>query len=355
MEECHVIVIGAGAMGSATAWWLARWGIDVVLLEQFPAGHERGSSHGSTRIFRLAYPDPAYVARARKALPLWRELEEEAGMGLLATTGGIDHGDQASLQPIVDSLTRTGVAHEIVDPIEAAQRWPGFAFAGPVLHQPDAGRLSADVAVRALQGQARTHGAGIRFEEPVRALRPRPDGRIVVATDGGEYRARTAVVTAGAWVGALLEGLIDLPPLTVTREQVFHFPSRIDPVRWPSFIHHGGGFVYGLHAPADRGVKVAEHHTGAVTTADDRSFEIDEAGRERIIRHVERWMPGLEPTPASATTCLYTNTSDESFIIDRHGPIVVGSPCSGHGFKFVPLIGRRLAELAAGYSPVGKL
>ena len=190
----------------------------------------------------------------------------------------------------------------------------------------------------------------MQFEEPVRTLTPRADGGIVVTTDVDQYRAKSAVVTAGAWVSGLLRGLIDLPPLTVTREQVFHFPSRIEALDWPSHIHHGRTLIYGLQAPGNEGIKVAEHHTGAVTTADERSFEIDEAGRQRVIQHVATRILGLDPTPTSATTCLYTNSPDESFIVERHGPIVVGSPCSGHGFKFVPLIGRQLAELSIGRS-----
>jgi sarcosine oxidase len=346
VEDCDVVVVGAGAMGSATAWWLARRGLDVVLIEQFDAGHQRGSSHGSTRIFRLAYPEPIYVGMARRALPLWREVETEAGIDLLVSTGGIDYGEPSSIHPIVDSLSSMSVPHEMVPPLEAARRWPGFVFDGPVLYQPDAGRLLADAGVRALQGLARAQGARLQFQEPVHALAVRNDKRVLVTTDLEEYRARCAVVTTGAWITELLAGLIDLPPLTVTREQVFHFPSRVGDVVWPSYIHHGRTFVYGLQAPGDEGIKVAEHHTGVVTTANERSFEIDEAGRQRVIRHVTSWMPGLDPLPTSAASCLYTSSPDERFIIERHGPIVVGSPCSGHGFKFVPLIGRQLAELA---------
>ncbi len=349
--DCDVVIVGAGAMGSATAWWLARSGLHVVVLEQFESGHERGSSHGSTRIFRLAYPAPIFVDMARRALPLWRELEAEAGVELLVTTGGIDYGDPTSLQPIVDALVSSGVPHEVVGPTEAAERWSGFVFHGPVVYQSDAGRLWADAAVRALHERAEVHGARLRFGEPVRALTPQADNRIVVSTDVEQYQAMSAVVTAGAWVSSLLAGLIDLSSLRVTREQVFHFPSRSEDLDWPSYIHHGHRFVYGLRGRVDEGIKVAEHHTGAGTTADERSFEIDEAGRQRVIRHVRAWMPGLDPTPTSATTCLYTNSPDESFIIERHGPIVVGSPCSGHGFKFVPLIGRQLAELASGRVP----
>lgn len=239
------------------------------------------------------------------------------------------------------------MAHEVIDRSEATGRWPGFAFDGPVLYQPDVGRLWADEAVRALHRQVGIYGAAGRFEEPVRTVAPLGDDQVLVTTDADEYRGRVAVVTAGAWVATLLAGVVELPPLTVTREQVFHFPTRLDgDPAWPSYIHHSSSFIYGLQGRGDEGVKVAEHHRGATTTADGRSFEIDQAGRQRVIDHVRTHMPGLDPTPTSAMTCLYTTTADESFVIERHGPIVVGSPCSGHGFKFAPLVGRRLAHLA---------
>src|SRR5262249_53948217 len=145
----------------------------------------------------------------------------------LVTTGGIDYGDPPSVQPIIDALVSMSVPHEIVPPLQAARRWPGFIFDGPVLYQPDGGRLYADRVVHALQERAEAHGARLRFEEPVRVLEPRSDDRIMVTTDVEQYRAKRAVVTTGAWISTLLAGLVDLPPLTVTREQVFHFPSRI--------------------------------------------------------------------------------------------------------------------------------
>jgi len=346
MRDCDVIVVGAGVMGSATAWWLARAGLDVVLVDQFGPGHEGGSSHGSTRIFRLAYPESSYVEVARRALLLWRELEAETGSELLVTTGGIDYGEPSSVQPIVDALARTNVPHELVGPADAALRWPGFAFDGPVLHHPDAGRIAADTTLRVFHEGAGSFGAELRFTEPVRELVAKDENEVLVTSDLGQYRATAAVVTAGAWVGGLVGGLVDLPPLQVTREQVFHFPSRIGHGTWPSFIHHGPTYMYGLQAPGHEGVKVAEHQTGASTTADSRSFEIDEAGRARVIRHVATMLPGLDPVPTSATTCLYTNGPKTAFFVERQGPIVVASACSGHGFKFAPLIGRRLAELA---------
>jgi glycine/D-amino acid oxidase-like deaminating enzyme len=148
----------------------------------------------------------------------------------------------------------------------------------------------------------------------------------------------------------LIGAEVTLPPLVVTQESAFHFAPR-EPLPWPSFIHHGAIACYGLATPGE-GVKLAEHHTGGVVTADTRDFIVDANARRRVVELVERWFPGLAPEPVSEVTCLYTNTATEDFVLDRVGPIVVVSPCSGHGFKFAPIIGRMAADLAEGAAPV---
>src|SRR4051794_24829703 len=158
-----VVVIGAGAMGSATAWWLARRGIDVVLLEQFEPGHTRGSSHGRTRIFRFAYYEPEYVRMAQVALPLWRELEDDAGEPLLDTTGAIDHGHAAAVDAVERALAGCGAAYDRLRREEAAERWPALRFDGDVIHHPEGGRCRADATVAALHRRAADHGADVRF------------------------------------------------------------------------------------------------------------------------------------------------------------------------------------------------
>src|SRR5882757_9174610 len=150
-HKTDVVVIGLGAMGSSTAWWLARRGIDVVGFEQFAPHHTRGSSHGGTRIFRFAYYDPFYVRMAQAALPLWRELEDDAGEPLLDITGAVDHGNPASVQRVADALLECSAPFELLDPATGQERWPAMRFEGLVLFHPDGGRCHAAATVAALQ------------------------------------------------------------------------------------------------------------------------------------------------------------------------------------------------------------
>ena len=326
-------------MGAATAWWLARRGVDVALLEQFEPGHTRGSSHGGSRIFRLAYDHPDYVRMAQAALPLWRELEDDAGEPLLDVTGAIDHGNPTSVDAVADAMATCGAPFERLTSAAASERWPAFRFDGDVLFHPDGARCRADATVAALQRRAAAHGAELRFDAKA-VLRVLGDA-VEIDAAGETWSAPVAVVTAGAWVTKLLGAAA--PPVTVTQEQVQHFAPVIEQ-DWPSFIHHRDPWIYGLSTPG-QGVKVDEHHVGPVVDPDTRLPRNPDLERT-MVRYVEEWMPGLDPTPIHTAECLYTTMPDESFVLERVGPVVIGSPCSGHGFKFTPLIGQRLADLA---------
>lgn len=345
MERTDLLVAGGGAMGSATAWWAARAGRDVTLLERHAGHHVNGSSHGRSRIFRLAYDDPYYVALALEARDLWRVLEEESGTALLEVTGGLDHGPEVGA--VAHALAAAGLPYDDLSPAEAAERWPMLRFDTAVVHQPDAGRLDADAVVTTLHAEAARHGARVSFSTVVLGARPSPYG-VVVETDRGEWEARVVVVAAGAWLPGLLGALPvpdDLPPFRVTQEQPVYLPAR-DGATWPSFIHHRPGAVsmYGLGAPGE-GVKVGEHGSGRVVTPDAR-LGVDDAAAARVAAYAAEWLPGAEPVVTRADSCLYTSTPDDSFVVRRVGPVVVCSPCSGHGFKFVPAIGRQTAALA---------
>ena len=341
-----VVVIGAGAMGSSAAWHLARRGRSVLLVEQFGPGHRNGSSHGGVRIFRHAYADPHYVALAARALPMWRELEADAGEDLVELNGAYDHGPASAIADIAVALDACSIPYELLAPEAAHERVPGLHFDTNVLHHALAGRCFADRTLAALQRRVGEMGGEVRYDTPA-ALRVVGDH---VEVDLGDeiVSADSAVVTAGAWVAPLLGAAgVPAPRVTITQEQVPHF-APIDPAAvWPSFIHHRAPWRYGLFTPGE-GLKVGGHHEGAVTSADERTYELDATKLRSIVEYVEEWVPGVVPAPQFGATCLYTTTSNEDFVLDRVGPVVVGSPCSGHGFKFTPLIGSMLADLASG-------
>ncbi|MFL5801431.1 MAG: N-methyl-L-tryptophan oxidase [Roseiflexaceae bacterium] len=352
------IVIGAGVMGCATAYHLARDGRRDMLLEQFALGHQRGSSHGRARIFRLTYARPEYVELARAALPLWRALEAEAGERLLLPTGGLQFGapGEPGLAALRATLTTMGVPFEPLDRQAIAERFPQFDLPPETvgLYQADTALLDADRCVAALAAVARRHGAEIR--EGVAATRIAADGDgVEVATQHEVFRADRLVVAAGSWVGGLLRQVgLDLP-LTVTKEQFAYFavraPALFEVGRFPIFIHHGdapdGG--YGFPSYGLPGVRVAWHHGGPPIAPEDVGDVVDEQALAALRAYVMRLLPGATGEVLHAQTCRYTTTPDTHFILDRHPAhpqIVIASPCSGHGFKFGALIGRIAADLA---------
>ncbi|MEU6285293.1 FAD-dependent oxidoreductase [Streptomyces sp. NPDC047028] len=352
-ERSDVVVIGGGLMGAATAWAAARRGLSVLLLEQYGPGHGRGSSHGSARIVRRGYDDPLYTRLTGRAFELWRELELQADAHLLRMLGSVDFGTRAYAESVAAQLAAAGVPHETLDAAEAERRWPGMRFEGPVVHHPQGGTVDAEAAVAAFLATAVVLGAVVRHGAEVRSLAPDGDGARVVLADGTTLLARQVVVAGGAWTAGLLDGLVALPPLTVTQQDTFHFP-RLDPAAraWPSVLHEDGPGIYHLAGGRDGGPgddrKIGEHYGGRRTTAAGRDGVITAASRARVSEYVRRWLPGLDPVPRSESSCLFTFTPSEDFLLDRVGPFVVCSPCSGHGAKFAPLIGELTADLVTG-------
>ena len=357
--RADLIVVGAGLAGSAAAWAAAGRGMDVVVLETFGPGHRNGSSHGSARIFRRAYSDPLYVRLTGQAGTAWRRLESEARESLLRVTGGLDFGAQRDAAGLHALLTGCGVPAELLTAAAAAERWPQFDFTGaaPVMFHAKAGVLDPDRAMAAMLRLAAAQGADIRFHTPVTHLANGPDGGATAHTDSGTVTAPVVAVAAGAWLPDLLGDLVPLPRLTVTQQQIFHFAPRHRPAEpWPTFIHQDAtSTFYGLAGGRDGevpdAIKLGEHDLGPVTTPKTRDFTVDPATRDRFLTSALQRVPGLEPTPVNEMTCLYTSTSSEDFILDRQGPFVIASPCSGHGAKFAPLLGETIADLAAGHPP----
>ncbi|MEU1184190.1 FAD-dependent oxidoreductase [Streptomyces sp. NPDC005820] len=348
-----IAVVGAGLMGAATAWQLARRGHEVTLIEAYDIGHRRGSSHGSSRIFRHAYADPFYVGLAGRAYEEWRELEHDSSTPLLRTTGGLDLGEGRDPEGLAAVLAASGVPYELLAADAAAERWPQIRFDGPALYHPGAGVLDADGTVAACVRTAAGHGVHVVTGVRVEGIERRDDRSVLLRTDDGrEIPADTVVVAAGAWLPEL--GLpVALPPLRVTQQQVFHFPLRDPATAWPILVTKADGLqVFALPSGRDGGpapaLKVAEHDRGTPTTARTRSGLVDPGSRTRVSGFVRDRLPGLAPHPHAESTCLYTTTPDEDFVLDRHGPLVIVSPCSGHGAKFAPLIGAMAADLATG-------
>jgi sarcosine oxidase len=220
------------------------------------------------------------------------------------------------------------------------------------MFHPDGGVIDPERAMAAMRAIAAARGAQVCYGTQV--LRVEADGEgAAVHTADRSWRAPVVVAAAGAWLEPLLGGQVPLPPLVVTQEEAFHFAQRHPAGAWPAFIYYGDGVMYGLPAGGDGevpgAIKVGAHHSGGrMTTGDDRDGIVRPEARERAIGFVRDWLPGLDPAPTGEVTCLYTSTVNEDFILDRHGPFVVCSPCSGHGAKFAPLTGEIVADLACG-------
>lgn len=340
------VVVGAGAAGSAAAWMLSRRGRRVALLDRHAAGHQFGSSHGTERIFRYVYAEREYVRLALEARPLWAELEAEAGVEILTQCGGVDIGPLAEIELLQAGCAAEGVRFDIVDGAAAQALVPGLRLTGPIGHQSEGGKTNADLTLSTLQARAAHHGAIVRFEDGVVAIEP-DDARVRVTTASGVvYEAETCVVTTGAWAEPVLAGLVDIPRITVTKEQVAYFrPTVTHP--WPTFIGHGDVPSYGMSTP-DGLVKVGEHYTGPEVDPDTRGFDIEPVTWERLLTWARDHVRDIDPEPVKHLTCLYASSPDENFVIDRVGRIVIGVGLGGHGFKFTPAIGMHLADLADG-------
>jgi sarcosine oxidase len=357
-QHYDTIVIGLGAMGSAAACHLATRGKRVLGLERWTPAHDRGSSHGQSRIIRQAYfEDPAYVPLLLRAYELWRELEAASGDALLTITGGLMMGQADT--PVVSGSLRSaqehGLPHELLDSADIRRRFPVFNVEpGTVaLFEQQAGVLRPEAAIQAHLRQAAEHGAELHFEEPVDQWEA-TEARVDVRTPRGTYSASTLVITPGAWAPDVLAEL-DLP-IEIERVVQCWFTPRQDeetfsPARFPIYVwdHGDAPAIYGFPL-LDRstGVKVAFHHGGVPCTADTLERAIRPAEIERLRAVLRTRIPALDGELRRAIPCMYSNTPDEDFIIARHPRrphVAVAAGFSGHGFKFAPVVGEILADL----------
>ena len=352
-----VIVIGVGGMGSATVHELASRGLRVLGLERFDVPHEMGSSHGVSRIIRLAYFEhPSYVPLLRRAYERWRELEAASGEQLLHITGGLDIGseDGRVFPGSLQSCEEHDLPHEVLTGAELTRRFPGLrppeGWMG--LYQPDGGFLLSERCIVNHVFAAQERGGEVRARETVLQWDSTGD-RVRVETSRGAYEAGALVITSGAWAGPVaspLDGLLQPERQVIAWFQPLR-PELYAPGVCPVVIgEFEEGLCYALPVFGVPGVKIGRyHHLGEATTADGLDREFHEEDEALLRQGLARYFPDANGPTLSLKVCMFTNTPDEHFIIDAlpgMPNVFVAAGFSGHGFKFCSVVGEIMADLA---------
>lgn len=348
-----VIVLGVGGMGSAACYHLARRGLRVLGLEQFDIAHEQGSSHGKSRVIRKAYfEDPRYVPLLHETYELWRDLERVSGERLLNLVGCLNFGpaDHECIDGVRRSVAQHGLTHEILSAAEIHARWPAIVpnENDIGIFEPDGGYMPPEKCVQAHARLARAQGCEIHTNCTVLDWAIL-DGEPRVQTSQGIFSSRSLVITAGAWLpriasdlGASLKIERQVQTWFAPQTNLLHVPNM------PVFIHFLKDRSYYSIPDHGDGIKVARHHGGAITTPDEVDRAIRPADEADIRSYMARHLPGANGPLLDAKICLYTNTPDDHFILDRHpkhANVLIAGGFSGHGFKFCPVVGKMLADL----------
>ena len=356
-SQYDAIVIGVGGMGSAAVYELARRGLRVLGLERYDIPHDLGSSHGVNRIIRLAYFEhPSYVPLLRRAYELWRELENRRGERLLFITGSIDAGgsDSRTITGALRSCEIHGLPYDVLDAAALHNRFPGYHLSPDMVavYQPDGGFVLCERAIINYVEAAHELGADIHAREPVSGWDLDGDA-VVVTTGAGVYRAPRVVLTAGPWAASLLP---ELQTLARPERQVLLWtqprrPERFRLGAFPVFnLDSPHGHFYGFPIFGNPGFKVGLYHHRHEQVDPDRMDRGCHPEDESVIRDgIRRYFPDADGPTMAMKTCLFTNSPDEHFIIDRHPTaphVVVAAGFSGHGFKFCSVVGEILAQLA---------
>jgi len=356
MNSYDCVVIGTGGVGSAALYYLAERGTRVLGLDRFPPGHDRGSSHGDTRIIRLAYFEhPDYVPLLRRAYTLWADLENACGQQLYREVGLVEIGPPDG--EVVPGVLRSAQEHSLqvqsLSPGEFARRFPGFQLPETMraVFEQKAGYLAVETCVRSDTSAAQKRGATLHSDETVLTWKPEGNG-VVVATDKGHYTAARLIITPGAWAPRFLAdvGL----RFEIRRKSLFWYdaPSVYHAdQRCPAFLYETPtGAFYGFPQSDEWGLKVAEHSGGQVI---DEPLNVDRSINPHDRRQVEdflaQYLPGVSRTLRKHVVCMYTMSADSHFVVDRHPQypqVAFVAGLSGHGFKFASVLGEILADLA---------
>jgi sarcosine oxidase len=360
-EKFDFVVVGLGALGSATCHELARRGHSVLGLERFELGHHRGASHDTSRILRHSYHTPHYVRLTLEAYDDWARLERDAGTSLVTRVGGLDlfpPGAAIGIDDYTSSLDAVGIAYELLGTTAVTARWPQFSLpAGTVgLFQHRGAIVPAALGTRTMQQRALAHGAVLREHTEVTAVRDLDGAGVQVETADGSHRCGRVVVCADAWTNDVLAGLDVAVPLEVTLEQVTYFrpaePERFGPDRMPLWIWMDDPSFYGFPCYGEPTVKAAQDCGGPPVDPADRGFEESPRMLALLSGHMRRILPG-SGEPVRSVRCQYTLTPDRDFVLGPapgHPDVLVGLGAA-HGFKFAPTFGRLLADLATAVQP----
>ncbi len=355
MKVYDAIVLGTGGVGSAACWQLARRGASVLGLDRFPPGHDRGSSHGQTRIIRQAYFEHAdYVPLLRRAYELWAELEQVSGQRLFEQIGLLQVGPCSGvvLPGVLRAAAQHGLVVEALSADESNRRFPGFQVPADLqaVYEPRAGLLHVEACVRAHCWAAAEQGAELLSGVTVQEWSA-TNQEVVVRTDRGDFRAKSLVITAGAWSPKLLGA--DVAKLRVLRKHIYWFatsrPAHQAAAGAPTFLYElPHGVFYGIPAINAAGLKCGEHSGGELVPdpLNDPRLPNDN-DQARVVEFVRQFLPGIEPAIKSRSVCFYTMSPDENFLLDRHpqhANVCFAAGLSGHGFKFTGVLGEVLAD-----------
>lgn len=358
MLKFDVIVLGAGAMGSAACYTLAQMGKKVLLLEQFEIAHNKGSTHGESRIFRFAYTNLAYAELAFQCKDLWLKLEKDAQEQLLTTLGGIDFAedsqDHHNVLAVKSALQVLGSDYEELNHNQLAKRYPQFSFSESVkaVYSPDTGVINPTKSIKSMVQCARKSSATILDNEIVQEIIPSLDS-VTIITNKNQYIADKLIIASGAWTNKLLKYFNLKLPLEVSQEQTVYFrplknKNLFTSDKLPVWINYQKDIVYGIPCFNEIAIKVGFHHSGIYLNVDEYKQKPNEEIIDNLREYLKKYIPDLAGESFGATTCLYTTTPDHDFIVDlipNYPNIAIAAGFSGHGFKFAVGIGKALADL----------